>query len=85
MKAAFDQAAAVEPIVESIKPLLAGRAPEIQIAVIADLLAIWLHGHQSLDKKLSRQLREELLHRHVEYVRKLVEIYDRKPSEEQER
>lgn len=79
--------AEVEPIVESIKPLLAGHAPEIQSAVIAELLAIWLHGHQSLDpKKLSlrnlKQFREEMLHRHVEFVRELVEIYDRKPSEE---
>jgi hypothetical protein len=50
----------------------------------------WLHGHQTLDpKKLSlrnlKQFREEMLHRHVEFVRELVEIYDRKPSEEQER
>jgi hypothetical protein len=77
----------VDRIVESIKPLLAGHAPEIQSAVIAELLAIWLHGHQSLDpKKLSlrnlKQFRAEMLHRHVEFVRELVEIYDRKPSEE---
>jgi hypothetical protein len=81
-----DHAADVDPIVESIKPLLAGHAPEIQSAVIAELLAIWLHGHQSLDpKKLSlrnlKQFREEMLHRHVEFVRELVEIYDLKPKQ----
>lgn len=83
-KRASDPAAAVDRIVESIKPLLAGHAPEIQSAVLADLLAIWLHGHQSLDpSKISvrafRRFRAQLLHQHCDLVRSLVEHYDQKP------
>jgi hypothetical protein len=80
--------AEVESIVESIKPLLAGREPEIQSAVIADLLAMWLAGHRLIDpKKFSKRkvqelqrFREELLQGHIALVRTLAEHYDRKPS-----
>ena len=43
----------VAPIVDAIKLMLVGKPPEIQGAVLADLLAIFLAGHRS-------KLREEI-------------------------
>ena len=36
---------AVRKLVQRIRPLLAGRAAQMQGAVLADLLAIWIAGH----------------------------------------
>jgi hypothetical protein len=61
--------------VERIRPILAGRPPEMQGAILADLVAMWLAGHQCAgDKYLTRQLREGLLARHCTAVLHLVEI-----------
>ena len=60
-----DQAHEVEAIVEAIRPMLAGKTPEVQGAVLADLLAIFLAGHHP-------ELREQLLTMHIEGVRKLI-------------
>ncbi len=61
----------VEPIVERIRPLLAGHRPEIQGAVLADLLATWLAGHMG---EGADRVREELLRMHIEMVRKLIPV-----------
>lgn len=53
-------------IVERIKPLLAGHPPEMQGAVLANLLSIWLAGH-------APQIREQVLAFHVEGARALIE------------
>ena len=55
----------VDRIVEAIRPLLAGRPHEVQGAVLADLLAMWIAGHHPA-------LRHEMLTMHVDMVRKLV-------------
>ena len=55
-------------IVEQIKPLLAGREPSVQGAVLAELLALWLAGH------LPSELREVLLSAHIEAVRGLTKV-----------
>jgi hypothetical protein len=62
-------ARAVEHIVLQIKPLLAGKPPALQGAVLADLLAIFLAGHHPT-------LRGEILQMHIEAVRSLI-----KPNE----
>ena len=54
-----------EALVERIRPLLAGKPPPLQGAVLADLLAIWLAGHDA-------SLRDELLKAHIESVRALI-------------
>jgi hypothetical protein len=65
----------VAPIVESIRPLLAGKPPVLQAAVLADLLAIWLAGyHIAGDAAATRKLRAELLADHCAVVRQLAEI-----------
>lgn len=35
--------------VEAIKPILAGKGPELQSAILADLTSIWLCGIQTVD------------------------------------
>ena len=60
----------VTELVEAIRPLLAGRPPEIQAAVLADLLAIWLAGHHvPNDAGATRTMRAELLAMHCSQVR----------------
>ena len=53
-----------------IKPVLAGQPPELQGAVLADLLSLFIAGH-------APQLREEILALHIETVRQLVPASER--------
>ena len=64
MTRAFDPTLVTE-IVERIRPILGGHHAAVQGAVVADLLAIWLAGHQA-------DLREALLDKHIDTVRELV-------------
>jgi hypothetical protein len=65
----------VAPIVQSIRPLLASKSPELQAMVLADLLAIWLAGHFIPgDEDATRKLRAELLASHCSAVRQLTSI-----------
>ena len=61
----------VEQIVKAISPLLAGHSPEIQGAVLADLLAMFLAGHVGSD---ADAVREEILRLHIETVRELIPV-----------
>jgi hypothetical protein len=62
-------------VVEQIKPLLAGRPPEMQGAILADLLAIWLAGHHvEGDEDATRKLRAEMLAMHCTEVRQLTMV-----------
>lgn len=56
----------VAPIVKQIRLLLGGKPPELQGAVLADLLAIFLAGHHPL-------MRDEIFRLHIEAVRSLIE------------
>ena len=64
------EAKLVEAIVDFIKPHLAGHLPEIQGAVLADLLAIWLAGH-------APGIREEILALHLDAVRDLIPVNEK--------
>jgi hypothetical protein len=57
-------------IVEMIKPMLADQRPDIQSAVLADLLAIWLAGH-------APQVREEVLAIHLKLMRPMIAVNER--------
>jgi hypothetical protein len=49
--------------------VLRGHSSELQGAVLADLLAMWLAGHQCWgDPKGTFKLREELLNAHIKQV-----------------
>jgi hypothetical protein len=67
--------ASADALMLRIKPLLAGRSPELQGAVIADLAAIWIAGHRCSDPAEERQMHQHLLALHCEHVRELVDMY----------
>jgi hemerythrin len=63
---------------EQIKFLLRGKAPMVQGAVLADLLATWLLDHIVEDDKVETdRWRDRLLHLHIEHVRELVKASER--------
>ena len=56
----------IRGLIERIRPILAGREPSVQSAVIADLLAIWLAGHfmpgePAATRKMRASLQSEVL------------------------
>lgn len=62
-------------VVQKIRPLMAGRHPAVQGAVLADLLAFWLAAHfMDGDAKGTALLREELLTHHCGAVWELVRV-----------
>ena len=61
-----DLAFEVQQVSGQIQPLLKGRAPQVQSAVLADLLSLWLAGHWP------PAAREELFDDFVKLVRDLV-------------
>ena len=69
----------VVEIINRIRPLLAGREPAVQGAVLAECLAIWLNGHHvEGDAEATRKMRTALLEIHIAAVRGLVDINPRK-------
>jgi hypothetical protein len=63
-------------LIEKIKPILKGNSPAITSAVLADLLALFLAGHQDPDGEGPHmdRLREEILERWIALVRDLIPI-----------
>jgi hypothetical protein len=62
-------------LVKKIRPLLAGKDPSVQGAVLADLLAMWLAGHVQLgDPKATKRIREEMLEMHIVGVKALIDV-----------
>jgi hypothetical protein len=58
-----------------IKPFLAHKPPQIQSAVLAELLSIWLAGHHVQDDPdQTLKLRATLLAEHCQLVRRLVTV-----------
>lgn len=54
-----------EKLVQTIKPILAGRGPDVQGVILCELTAIWLAGHTPL-------ARESLIQMHMEAVRGMI-------------
>jgi hypothetical protein len=65
-------------LAERIKPLLAGLHPSVQGVALAELMAIWLHGHfVPGDEAETAKLQARLLEHQIKFVRKLLEINGR--------
>jgi hypothetical protein len=61
--------------VEQIRPLLAGKGPAVQSAVLGELTATWLLGHRHVDGELATQeLRNRLLEGLLALIRTLVDL-----------
>jgi hypothetical protein len=72
-EAQYDAEAAVNltfEIAQQIRPLLAGQAREVQGAVLAELLAMWIAGHHRCGDAVMAQVLEQ----HYRVVRDLVPI-----------
>ncbi|HEX8782631.1 MAG TPA: hypothetical protein VF764_04620 [Steroidobacteraceae bacterium] len=69
-----DVADVIKQAQDRINPVLHGLPPPVQGLILADLLAMWLAGHFTTDPEETDLLREELLQRHCQSVRELVEI-----------
>ena len=71
----MDDLETVRTLLNDISSLLAGKPPQVQGAVLADLLARWLAGHIDLDSSSKTdKLREEILREHLDVIRKLVPV-----------
>ena len=64
-----------DALVARIKPLLAGHDPELQGAVLSDLVAIWVAGYRTCEPGEGEVLRRELLELHCKHVVELVDLY----------
>jgi hypothetical protein len=65
----------IKAAISRIKPLLAGRQPPIQSAILADLFSTWLAGHHvDGDSAATRTLRAEMLAEWLVLVDRLVPI-----------
>ena len=63
-------------IVNAISPILKGRTPAIQSAVLADLVATFVAGHRvEGDRAATRDLRQAILATHTKYARALVSLH----------
>jgi len=70
-----ERSAEVIALVALIRPLLAGKSPPVQGAVLADLLAIWLAGHHVPGNPAATQSqRAELLAQQLKAVAQLVPV-----------
>jgi hypothetical protein len=62
-------------LANQIKPLLAGRPPEVQGAVLAELLATWVAGHvDPTNRERTADMRTALLAQHLTFVEQLVTV-----------
>lgn len=57
----------VDELYRQIAPLLSGRGPGVQGALLADMVAMWVAGH-------APELRDQVLDAHVDLVRRLMVI-----------
>jgi hypothetical protein len=66
-----EQVEKVNALLQRIAPLFHGQSPDIIGAVLADLVALLLAGHQGTGVE---EVREELLQLHIETVRGLIPV-----------
>ena len=66
-----EQVEKVNALLQRVAPLFQGQSPDIVGAVLSDLVALLLAGHQGPGVE---ELREELLRLHVETVRGLIPV-----------
>ena len=72
---AAEQVDKVKMLTDRISPILHGHNPEIQGAVLAELLATWLAGHVVPgDRMQTILLRGRLFHEHMKVVRDLTKL-----------
>src|SRR5258705_12584064 len=79
---AAEMARRAQELVARIAPILYGQESEVQSAALADLVALWLAGHQVIDGNKFvtgsevDDTRDKMLDEFVERVRSLVPVND---------
>lgn len=71
--------AVVEHLVNQIRPILRGYPAEIQGAVCANLIALWIAGHRDADNPRApgpAEFREQLLTDAIDFIRDLIPFED---------
>jgi hypothetical protein len=76
-----EQARDVGKLVHVIRPILAGKDPNIVGAILADLTAIWIAGHRAASKEETDRLRDELLTMHIKAIELLIRSNAREMEE----
>jgi hypothetical protein len=71
-----DMADDVKELVKEIGPILHGKEPGVQGAVLADLFAMLLAGHQGAEPEIA-ECREQLITDWLDTVRKLVPVNEK--------
>jgi hypothetical protein len=64
----------VRELTIAIEPLLKGRGPFVQSAVLADLVAMWLAGHIGQTPEQTAEIRDTMLALFVEAVRDMIPL-----------
>lgn len=59
-----------------ISEAMGGQDPEVQGAVLADLVARWIVGHICTSRSATAEFRNRLLAIHSEHIHSLIEYYD---------
>jgi hypothetical protein len=72
--------AMVKMVVSTIAPMLHRLPPGIQLAVLADLFAIWLAGHQGRKPEID-EFRERMIQDWCKTVRELIPVNERMIAE----
>lgn len=67
-----------DALIHAIGPLLHGKGPDLQRAVLADLVSRWIVGHHP-------SVRAHLLTQHVQTVRDLIELKEEALSARKDR
>ena len=77
-----DKVAEVHDVVESIRPLLAGRDSPVVGSVLSELMAIWVVTHVHVDDpEQTRILRDMLITMHVDHTRDILPLIEEREHE----
>jgi hypothetical protein len=68
------RARAADDLFHRIRPSLGGYSPDMQGAVLAQLVALWLAGHVSDDAAEQDAVREQLLDQLVDTIQRLTPV-----------
>lgn len=77
------QARDVSALVRVVGTLFSGKDPNVIIATLADLTAIWIASHRAPTKEETDRMRDELLTAHIEAIETLIPANARNMEEPQ--
>ena len=70
------RAVRVMSLVQRIRPMLEGQGPDVQMAVVAHLTAVWLSGYKGADRQARDERRAEVGMMFLAMVGEMLKIED---------